>query len=228
MHKFFSLLDHINRTMRLLIALAVGFMIFGFLVQHHSVPLSFMMSWIGFAGTFLFFCWVTILGKHPRETGTLATEQDSSYLTIFLVALSAAFVSIFAVLLLLQSLPSQSKTGFSLHMLLSLVAIMASWLLIHTLFTIRYAHLYYTYADAESKKRKEHFGGLEFPNTPSPDFMDFAYYSFIIGFAFQTADVSITGSRIRHLSLLHGFISFLFNTVLIALGINIISGLLKT
>jgi uncharacterized membrane protein len=69
-------------------------------------------------------------------------------------------------------------------------------------------------------------GGLIFPGNESPDFMDFAYFSFVLGMTFQVSDVNITNSFIRRLALFHGLLSFVFNTAIIALTINIISGLL--
>ncbi|MBV8900598.1 MAG: DUF1345 domain-containing protein, partial [Verrucomicrobia bacterium] len=68
--------------------------------------------------------------------------------------------------------------------------------------------------------------GLEFPNTKRPDFLDFTYFSFVIGMTFQVSDVQITSPAIRRLALVHGLLSFMFNTVILALAINLASGLL--
>jgi uncharacterized membrane protein len=74
---------------------------------------------------------------------------------------------------------------------------------------------------------KEHRGGLDFLNEKRPDYLDFAYFSFVIGMTFQVSDVTVSSSRIRRLVLLHGLISFLFNTIIVALSINIIAGMVQ-
>ncbi len=80
------------------------------------------------------------------------------------------------------------------------------------------------YGNHESKP-DTHQGGLDFPNDQLPDFLDFAYFSFVIGMTFQVSDVDISSKKVRKLALLHGFISFIYNTIIVALTINIIVGL---
>ena len=188
--------------------------------------LPYLFGWIAFSLTTLFFVWNTILARHPKQTGSIARQQDSSVFIIFLIVVSAAFVSLFAIILLLRGLPSYSKHGLSLHIVLSMIDVGLSWLLIHSLFTIRYAHLYYNDDHKNSDGTRQEPGGLDFPKEPLPDFLDFAYFSFVLGMTFQTADVSITSRAIRRLALLHGFLSFIYNTAIIALSINIVSGLI--
>ncbi len=94
-------------------------------------------------------------------------------------------------------------------------------MLVHTIFTLRYAHIYYGTDDEQNR-----VGGLEFPDEENPDYLDFAYFSFIIGMTSQVSDVSIHSKRLRRLGLLHGLIAFFFNVTIIALSINTVSGLL--
>ena len=105
------------------------------------------------------------------------------------------------------------------HILVSVLAVICSWFLVHTVFIFRYAHIYYGSGDKP-------VGGLDFPGDDEPDYLDFAYFSFIIGMTSQVSDVDITSSVMRRLALLHGILSFFFNAVIIALSINIISGLI--
>ena len=96
---------------------------------------------------------------------------------------------------------------------LAITGVASAWLLLHTVFTLRYAHLYY---DAEPTP-----GGLDFPaGSPRPDYLDFAYFGFGIGMTCQTSDVSIHGRALRHTGLLHGLISFVFNTAVVAVSIS--------
>jgi uncharacterized membrane protein len=94
------------------------------------------------------------------------------------------------------------------------LTVVSAWLLMHTAFTLRYAHLYYANAD--------HIGGLDFPGKELPDDLDFAYFSFTLGMTYQTSDVSISDRSIRRLALGHVLLSFVFNTIILALAINLI------
>ena len=101
---------------------------------------------------------------------------------------------------------------------------MLSWIMVHTLFGFHYAHLYY---GDDTNDPSSHAEGLEFPKEKKPDYLDFAYFAFVIGMTFQVSDVDITGRSIRRVALLHGLLSFGLNTFVVALTINLIAGLLK-
>ena len=221
-----SLLNHFNRGYRLAFSLLVALILFIISRNYHSGAVTFMVTWIGFALSSLAFSWVTILTIHPKDISVVASEQDSSQLAIFLLVIAAAFISLFAIILLLQTIPTGSKHGLSYHIILSAASVACSWLLIHTLFTLRYAHLYYRYKTVEDAAEKKFSGGLVFPKESQPDFLDFAYFAFILGMTFQVSDVQITSRHIRRMALLHGFLSFIYNTVIVALSINIISGII--
>ena len=89
-------------------------------------------------------------------------------------------------------------------------------------FGLRYAHTFYGDPDGPAGPQ-QHAGGLDFPGGRLPDYMDFAYFSFVIGMTFQVSDVQITSREFRKLVLLHGMLSFGFNTVILALTINTVS-----
>lgn len=226
MKPFLLAVDQLDRTYRLFLSLAIGVLVYFLVEKPGSRGNAFLYGWICFAATSLFFSWVTILLQHPKKTAKIAQEQDASWLVVFLIVVGAAFISLFAVILLLNSQPPNSKIGLSLHIVLSLVAITLSWLLIHSVFTIRYAHLFYGKRQKEEEGEFGYAGGLQFPGNEQPDFLDFAYFSFVLAMTFQTADVNITKRHIRRLALAHGLLSFVYNTTIIALIINIISGLI--
>jgi uncharacterized membrane protein len=92
----------------------------------------------------------------------------------------------------------------------------------HTTFAFRYAHEYYEAAPGSSKVD----GGLEFPGEDQPDYLDFMYFSLVLGMTFQVSDVQITSRKLRRLATVHGLLSFLFNTIILALTVNIAAGLL--
>jgi uncharacterized membrane protein len=99
--------------------------------------------------------------------------------------------------------------------------ILLSWIFAHTVFAVHYAHDYYTDLD---RKRDP---GLSFPgDDDTPDYWDFMYFSFVVGMTCQVSDVQVTRDHWRRLVLAHGVISFLYNTIVLALSINLTAGLL--
>jgi uncharacterized membrane protein len=168
--------------------------------------------------------WIIILNAHPKEIRKIARLQDSSRTLIFLVVIAASIISLGAIIFLLKGTKGQAEADVTGHILLAMASVIVSWWLVHTLFTMRYAHLYY---DTDNNDDKElPVGGLEFPgDEKEPDYIDFVYFSFVIGMTFQVSDVQITDRKIRRLVLMHGLISFAFNTAIVALSINVVSSL---
>lgn len=216
-----------NRRLRLYISIALGILVFFICHGKLSNVVAFMLSWLIFSVFNLTFSWIIILSYHPRQVKEFAAKEDTSAPFIFLFVLAAAFISLFAIIYLLQSIPDDSKKGLSIHILLSFSSVFCSWALVHTLFTLRYAHLYYTKNIYSSPNKDPKACGLDFPNEKEPDYLDFAYFSFVLGMTFQVSDVVINSRTIRRLALLHGLLSFVYNTVIVAFSINIISGLIS-
>lgn len=215
-----------NRQLRLYLALALAVIVFFLARTSSSFIVSFIFSWITFAVFQLTFSWIIIFSFHPREVKALAEKEDSSASIIFLFVVVAAFIGLFAIIFLLQSIPNASKHGLSLHIVLAFSSVFCSWALVHTLFTLRYAHLYYKREKFVEDSHKGGYCALDFPNEKEPDYLDFAYFSFVVGMTFQVSDVEISSREIRRLALLHGLLSFIYNTVIVAFSINIISGLI--
>ena len=221
----FQSLGRLQRTTRLLIALALSSALYVLLRVLKTEPVfSFLYAWIAFAGVILSFAWITISVNEPETVGAIASEQDNTPLVTFLFIVGAAFISLFAILVLLKNF--SNTVDRRQHILLSVVAVACSWLLIHTLFTLRYAHLYYTYPTHTDKAQENPNGGLAFPGNAPPDLFDFAYFSFTLGMAFQVSDVTVTSQNLRRLVLVHGLLSFVYNTTIVAFSINILSGII--
>ncbi|WP_245855313.1 DUF1345 domain-containing protein [Hymenobacter mucosus] len=183
--------------------------------------LRLLVAWDGFALSTLLLTWAIILTADVHDIRRVATREDPGRVASFGFVLVAAGASLVAVVVLLASMRQTADPLLWPHVLASIAGVATAWLLVHTLFTLRYAHLFYGVAAGHS------VGGLEFPgNEPEPDYLDFAYFSFVIGMTAQTADVSISGRRIRRLCLLHGLLSFGFNTAVVALTISGLAGLL--
>jgi len=195
-----------------------------FTLRQYSFSVQFIGAWDVFATVIVSLAWVVILTKDPYEVRREARFQDASATIIFVVTLAAALVSLFAVIMLLGGTKHLSSTAFIAHIVLAISAIGLSWTLVHTLFSIHYARMYYI--DAPKKKRDAIEGGLEFPGDKNPDYLDFAYFSFVIGMTCQVSDVNITSKQLRRMAIAHGLISFAFNTSVLAMLVNIVASLI--
>jgi len=185
-----------------------------------------LIVWIGCALTIILLNWIIILSSHPREVRKIAGLQDSSLTFLFLFVTTAAVVSLGAIVYLLKSTKGLPDLAKNEHILLAITAVVISWWLLHTMYTVRYAHLYYTpVTDAEGVTQTA--GGLQFPGHEDPDYLDFVYFSFVVGMTFQVSDVNITSRRLRRVCVVHAIFSFAFNTAILALSINVISGLVS-
>jgi uncharacterized membrane protein len=221
---FIQRLYRIPAHARLMIALFVS--LITFTISGKTPPaIQFILIWSSFSFSSLVLFWITILKAEVHEVKNIAKRQDSSRTIVFIFVLVAAVIGLFAIIFLLKILPDRNATGYWYHIGFSFISVVLSWTLIHTIFTFRYAHLYYTCRREEKGIEKEQEGGLQFPNEDSPDYLDFAYFSFVIGMTFQVSDVTISSRQLRHLALFHALISFVYNTVILALSVSIIAGL---
>lgn len=199
--------------------IAGGATFFG--LHHHVQPATqWICAWNVAAASMLVLAWGTILWTPQSEMRRKATAQDASSTVVFCVILVAACAAFMAVGVLFVT----NKTGHQPHLLghlmISLSAVVCAWFLVHTVFSLRYAHTFY---GDDPDDVHAHYGGLDFPGEKRPNYLDFAYFSFVIGMTFQVSDVQITERKLRRLVLLHGIISFAFNTVILALTINTLS-----
>ncbi len=187
---------------------------------------SSMAGWLVATIVFLGFIWTTILTAHPRHLSALFKAQDLSRRLSFLVVILAAFASLGAIVVLFMSETEQKSASHSIHIFLSGLVVVCSWLLVHTVFTLHYAHLYYG-RQAGAMDNQAFVRGLDFPGDDAPDYLDFAYFSFIIGMTSQVSDVAVKSKKMRRLALLHGVLAFFFNTSIIAVSINLLLSVLQ-
>lgn len=215
-----SWLNRQHPTKKLILCLILAVIIPFFLV-HDDADSYLILGWDIFCLLLLTFYWITFFTTTHSHIRRQSVKVDPSRIIIFVIILIGSAVSMFAVILLLTS-KSENSSANLLHIPLALVAMIFSWLTVQTIFTVRYAHLYYA---NKKNDTSSYAGGLIFPEEKQPDFLDFAYFSFVLGMTFQVSDVQITSKKIRRLALLHGLIAFAYNTVIVALTINIIAGL---
>jgi uncharacterized membrane protein len=212
-----TLLGRVGRlpaAIRLLVALGLGVAV-GLLV-HHTLLVRLVAGWDAFAVTTLMLLWISIYQADIDRIREVAAKEDFSRTVSFLFVLVSASTSLLAVVFLLGTLHGLTPEGQVRRLALLIVAVGSSWLLVHTVFTLRYAHEYY-----DQDRPGQDNGGLEFPGDErEPDYLDVAYFTFVIGMTAQTADVGISSRKMRRLALVHCLISFGFNTALVALVIN--------
>lgn len=224
MARVLSLISRQDARHRLLIALAAAIGVFLFLRGHGRLSTEAIATWDAFAFCVLLLAWLTILITPVYKLRSRARAQDLSRFVIFIFVVVAACAALFAVGFLISANKDELRGHLSIHLILALATVVFSWSVVHTVFGLRYAHVFY--GDSDDPGAGEHAGGLSFPGGRPPDYFDFAYFSFVVGMTCQVSDVQVTSRRMRRLTLLHSVLSFGFNTVILALLINTVSTLL--
>jgi uncharacterized membrane protein len=173
------------------------------------------VGWDVLALVFTSTVWFGIWRMSAETTAQRATREDPSRATSDLLTLCAAVASLAAIgIVLVRAHHSQGAAQIGLATL-GLASIAVSWLTVHTIFTLRYALIYYT----------EPVGGIDFNEPTRPSYKDFAYLAFTIGMTFQVSDTNLTKSDVRHTALRHGLLSYMFGSLILAAAVNIIAGL---
>jgi uncharacterized membrane protein len=224
MPRIVDLISRQDARHRLVIALAAAAAIFFSLRGVARLSTAVIATWDAFAFFVLALAWLTILATPQHKLRNRAQQQDVGRTAIFIFVVVVACAALFAVGFLVSVNKGAMHGHFTVHLILSLMTVVFSWSLMHTVFGLRYAHAFY--GDSDEFGQERHAGGLEFPGERSPDYFDFAYFSFVVGMTCQVSDVQITSRRMRRLTLLHSVLCFGFNTVILALLINTVSSLL--
>ncbi|WP_035722517.1 DUF1345 domain-containing protein [Bradyrhizobium sp. ARR65] len=195
---------------RTFIAIAIGIAAFFLLPASLRLITRLLVAWDVFVAFYLLLVYSMMLRSEHRHIRRDAVLQDDGRFVILMVAALGAFASIAAIV---------SELGAShrnvLELGLATVTIALSWAAVHTTFALHYAHAYY---------RGHKPGGLQFPSGDQQDhadYWDFVYFSFVIGMTAQVSDVGITDKTIRRTATAHGIVSFIYNTALLALTVNI-------
>ena len=215
-------IEKITGLKRLIISLLFSIIVYSVLLAFSiSGNSRIILSWDVFCVTALVFSWILFFTTQANELCHIVEKQDENLKTIFSIVLIAVVSSLIGTLTLINE-KNDITDNKLFHSIISLSPIVFSWLLLHTTFTIRYAHLYHDHNQLNTGSK---VGGIEFPGKIKPDYLDFAYFSFVIGMTFQVSDVVITSQVIRRFVLMHSLISFVFNTVVVALTISAISNI---
>jgi uncharacterized membrane protein len=206
---------------RVLISFLLAAIVY-FFIRHayFNTMVTAMMLWDVFAFTYILTSWIVFFTSTESHITKKARKDDGSRLFVFLIVVLASFASMFTVLMLIIS-KDTAGIDKAVYLPVIITGMLLSWVLVHTTFCFHYAHLYYDNNEGTEKNA----GGLNFPDELHPDYIDFAYFSFVIGMTFQVSDIEITSRTIRRQVLVHGLLSFALNTFVVALTINLIAGL---
>lgn len=210
-----------NRALRwsLLVGIAAAFALWLY-PSHLSALTRALLAWDIALITYLVVLVHKMAGVTPDQIAQHAADNDEGRDFILIVSLLSVIVSLAAVLVEAGARAEQTR---ALHVGFVFLTVALSWLFVHTTFATHYTHEYY----GPSEERKEVRRGLLFPGDDEPDFWDFWHFALVIGVANQTADIQIESKPIRRIVTLHGIAAFLFNTVILALTINLAAGLFQ-
>lgn len=172
-------------------------------------------GWAAACLTFLLWLWLVVWRLDPGQTRSHATREDPSRAVSHLLLLITSVASLAAVAIVLARGQAEHGVARAALAALALTSVALSWLLIHTLYTLRYARLYYA----------EPTGGIDFNQTDPPQYTDFAYLAFDLGMTYQVSDTTLRSTEMRRVVLLHTLLSYLFGMVVLATTINLVVGL---
>ena len=178
-----------------------------------------IIGWNVGAGLYLVLATRMMFWSTHERMRTRALQQDEGRNIVLALVVSAALVSLGAIVAELAGAKDMQGTLRRAHIALAALTLLSSWAFTQTMFALHYAHDYY------AAEVRGHPGGLDFPGGHAPDYGDFLYFSCVIGTSGQTADVSFTGRTMRRTGLVHCVLAFVFNATLLGLTINIASGL---
>ena len=209
----------LHRHTRVWIAFGAGIVCFLLLPASLSLIGRMLLGWDCGVTLFLVTIYLWMRRFTPKQICSHYIDEDPSGPLILAAVTAAALLSLLAIMQPLATLRHVGQTERIWNFALAAVTLIDSWLLVPTMFTMHYADMFYS---APARERPLHF-----PNTEMPAFWDFAYFSFTIAAACQTADVSTTEVSIRRVVILHEIISFAFNVAILGFAINITAGLIS-
>jgi uncharacterized membrane protein len=173
-----------------------------------------IVGWVTTAVLYVASIWIVIARFSPEQTRSYATFEDNSRASTGLLLVTASVASLVGAVALLVKANEATGAGRAVLTAFAPAAVVASWSVVHTVFTLRYAREYYTAP----------VGGIDFKtDDEAPDYLDFAYVAVTIGMTFQVSDTDVQSRTIRRTVLRHALLSYLFGAVIVALTINILA-----
>jgi uncharacterized membrane protein len=196
--------------------LASGLAAFAVAILLTPWQIADLVGWDVAGAVFVASVLVSTRGKDPAQTRTMAVMEDNSRVAADAILIGASIASLVGVGLALVKAGSEQNPAHTLITALAFLSVVVSWSSVHTVFTLRYARLYYQAG-----------GGIDWHSGDLPDFGDFAYIALTLGMTFQVSDTDINSKPIRKAALRHAVLSYLFGVVILATTINVVASLLS-
>lgn len=210
---------HIRKHQGVVLAVLTSIVVFGLMTSRQFNASNFLDSWNSGAVVYIGFTWYRMLRSNVSRIRQRAADTDFSDVLVLFLSIVAAIASIGGIGIELSGVKEAPPEQALANAAMAFLTILISWIFLHTLFTTHYAHRFY--ADDSGKPAIRFADDIKEPN-----YWDFLYFTFTIGVASQTADVAVATTPMRKLVLLHSVLSFLFNTTILALAINVGASLL--
>jgi uncharacterized membrane protein len=212
--------QHLRHHVRFYSALAIGIAIWA-ATGPLDPSLRIVAAGDAFYGVYLVSAAILAAGTTADALRKRATYEDEGIILIVVIALGAIILSLWSIFSLSNAEARQGPAALAL----AVASVPLGWLTLHAIAAYHYAHLYYTRVKDDARPRDA--AGLSFPGTKEPNMWDFLYYSFVIGMTSQVSDVQVLTTTLRRVTMAHSIVSFFYNTVLLALVVNLIAGLAR-
>lgn len=204
---------------RLLLSVAIGVAVTLVLaLTDWRLATRLLTGWDVGVGLYLVSTYLLVSRSTVNEIRRRAAIQDEGAAALLVLTPAAAIASLAAIIIEFGNAESASAWA---ELAFGMGTILLSWLFLHVVFALHYAHEYY------GERSDDRIGGLKFPGQQGPDYWDFVYFSFVIAMTSQVSDVAITSKVIRRVATVHGVLSFFFNVSVLALTVNMVSNLIK-
>jgi uncharacterized membrane protein len=206
---------------KLLTGIAAGLLSIAPLMAVPHPGVRAVLAWDAGSAVFLALTLTSFFRAHDTDISADAKRQQEGEWSVFTLTLIGAVMSLASIFIFAAAGHKSDKGAYLVFVIVTLVL---SWLTTNVTFALRYAHEYYSRDWASDTADLDR--GIDFPQDDQPDYLDFIYFSFVLGMTFQVSDCNITAKKLRRLATLQGLIGFLFNTVILALSVNIAASLL--
>ena len=218
---FASSRNHVLHHGRFYLSATTGVVVWAAAVawEWWAQPVHLLLAGDAFFSVYVVLMAVLATRSSADELRRRARYEDEGIVLIILIALSAIALSIGSIFAVL----AEPDHPGSLRLVLAIASVPLGWLTLHTILAFHYAFLYYASAASAGKDRQD-VRGLQFPETQEPTGWDFLYYSFVLGMTAQVSDVQTASTAMRRLTLFHSIASFFYNTVILALAVNVAAG----
>jgi uncharacterized membrane protein len=206
---------HTRGKVRVAVAISAGIVVFAACELALPWQLSSLLGWDAAAAVYVGWVWATVLSLDPAETRGLSTVEDDSRTAADAILIGASLVSLIGVVFTLFNAAGATGAERDVAGTLSFLTVLSSWAAVQTVFTLRYARVYYG-GD----------GGIDFHGGGPPDYRDFGYMALTIGMTYQVSDTELPSKEMRRIVVRHALLSYLFGIIGIAITINVVASLL--